>query len=68
MRCSTASEPSSPRETCPTCGRDVALRRGGRLPEHRNEHGELCAACGYTIRQVEQKIADEVDALRRMSR
>jgi hypothetical protein len=56
-----------PRAVCPTCGQEVALRRGGELREHRPE-GTLCPASGYTVEQVEQKINDEIDGLRGMGR
>lgn len=40
--------PELPRGTCPVCGRDVALRAGGALREHRtrkNKNGPPAPAC-----------------------
>lgn len=57
-----------PRATCPTCGVDVALRRGGQLREHRDERGCICVASGLTPTEVERHIDAEVDGLRAFSR
>ena len=43
-----------PRARCPKCGREVALRKGGELREHRigkgqNRYHPLCVASGYTV-------------------
>lgn len=56
-----------PRGVCPVCGRDVTLRRGGQLREHRPD-GPLCAGSGLTIAEVEASIDRELEALRRMGR
>lgn len=62
-----------PRATCPSCGRDVALRRGGELREHvRDPNDELapgvkCPGSGHTIAYVERAIDAELEGLRRMS-
>lgn len=40
-----------PRETCPRCGREVAIRKNGELREHRpvvRVDGRLCEASGWT--------------------
>jgi hypothetical protein len=56
----------SPRAGCPVCGKDVALRRGGQLREHRmfgaasplcpgsgnNIDEAMCRQCGCTSHDV----------------
>lgn len=59
---------SLPRGVCPVCERDVALRVGGQLREHRDSGGELCVASGYGIDAAENAAQLEIAALRRMSR
>ena len=56
-----------PRAACPECGRDVALRVGGELREHRDESGQKCPAQGYTIAEVNARQKGTFDALRSMS-
>lgn len=41
-----------PRAFCPTCSREVAVRTGGQLREHRDHGGDLCPASGMTPEQV----------------
>ena len=59
--------PPLPRATCPVCKRDVALRNGGILREHRTDaeaDAELCPASGFT---VEQAAADVEEARAEMN-
>lgn len=59
---------AAPRATCPRCGRDVALRIGGELREHRarafvngqSRPSPLCTASGLTpvaVRNVDAMAA-----------
>jgi hypothetical protein len=59
-----------PRATCPECGRDVAVRRGGKLREHGmpNAIGVICQASGLTVAEAELEIERSLEEFRRSLR
>lgn len=51
-----AADNRLPRATCPLCRREVAVRNGGELREHRptpTESGPVCRASGLTLERAE---------------
>lgn len=44
----------SRRARCPMCLHDIAVRRGGELPEHRDDTGDPCPASGMTVDEAER--------------
>ena len=67
---SDQSDSRLPRAKCPECYRDVALRRGSELREHRSDPNEpdLCPASGLTVEQAEREIADSIARFRGLAR
>lgn len=55
-----------PRETCPACGRSVAVRKGGELREHRpaKDIDLICSASGMTVDVATLVLTDRVPTIR----
>lgn len=52
-----------PRGRCPLCGKDVAVRVGGELREHRSGQGEpseLCDGSGLTLEAARERAQEQV--------
>lgn len=54
-----------PRGKCQGCGRDVALRRGGELREHRTAEGRHNPTCAWSGQRPDAE--DPIDHARRVS-
>lgn len=56
--------PPLPRDTCPVCDREVAMRRGGQFREHDTSpsSGDVCWGSGLTLVEAVQELARQVEA------